>query len=64
MLNKNNYLLEQRRATKRNCIRRLKAGQSMESIEGNLTRLSEKYPYNKEYYKELSKGLNKIKANL
>ncbi len=59
---KNTYTLEQRRATKRNCIRRLKAGQSMESIEKNLIRLSNKFPYNREYYQELSKGLKKIKA--
>ena len=60
MLNKNTYTLEQRRATKRNCIRRLKAGQSMEDIEKRLTTLSNKFPYNREYYKELSRGLKKI----
>lgn len=60
MLNRNNYLLEQRRATKRCMIRRLQAGQSIKPIEKRILTLSDKFPYNKEYYKELLKGLKKI----
>jgi len=58
-----NTILEQRRATKRAMIKRLKRS-GLEKTLKKIEELAAEFPYNSEYYSSLEKGLKKLNKNI
>ncbi|MGJ0846597.1 hypothetical protein ACR77J_07905 [Tissierella praeacuta] len=58
-----NTILEQRRATKRAMIKKLKIT-GLDKTLNKIEQLKLKFPYNIDYYVTLQKGLTRMSANL